>query len=223
MSRQAKHAAVVNLSMECNQYLSEHPKASVDAALKKVRAKIKKLKCDKWLFATAGERAIVVDRDEYELDQVALLDGCYVIKSDVSKGNAEAQTLHDRYCDLEKVERAFRTMKSAHLEMRPVYVRKEESTKGHAFVVMLALLIQRELESCWAELDMTVEEGIGELGSIHMEELHIGSTAIQTIPTPNLIEKELLEKAGIDLPSALPSRKANVHTKKKLPSERLQK
>jgi hypothetical protein len=146
-----------------------------------------------------------------------------VIKSDVSKANAEAQTLHDRYCDLEKVERAFRTMKSAHLEMRPVYVRKEESTKGHAFVVMLALLIQRELERCWAELDMTVEEGIGELGSIHMEEFHIGSTAIQNIPTPNLIEKELLEKAGIDLPSALPSRTPNVHTKKKLPSERLQK
>ena len=223
MNRQGKYGAVVNLSMGCNRYLSEHPKASVDAALKKVRAKIKKLKCDKWLSASAGERVLSVDRDEYGLDQAALLDGCYVIKSDVSKANAEAQTLHDRYCDLEKVERAFRTMKSAHLETRPVYVRKEESTKGHAFVVMLALLMQRELERCWAELDMTVEEGIEELGSIHMEELHIGSTAIQNIPTPNLIEKELLEKAGIDLPSALPSRTPNVHTKKKLPSERLQK
>jgi hypothetical protein len=223
MNRQAKYGAVVTLSMECNRYLSEHPKASVDAALKKVRAKIKKLKCDKWLSTSAGERVLSIDRDDYELDQAALLDGCYVIKSDVSKANAKAQTLHDRYCDLEKVERAFRTMKSAHLEMRPVYVRKEESTKGHAFVVMLALLIQRELERCWAELDMTVEEGIGELGSIHMEEIHIGNTTIQNIPTPNLIEKELLKKAGIDLPSALPSRTPNVHTKKKLPSERLQK
>jgi len=215
MTRQAKYAAVGKFSMECNKYLAEHPKASVDVALKKVRAKIKKLKCDKWLFATVGERSTVVDRDEYALEQVALLDGCYVIKSDVSKGNAEAQTLHDRYCDLEKVERAFRTMKSAHLEMRPVYVRKEESTKGHAFVVMLALLIQRELEGCWADLDMTVEEGIGELGSIHMEEVHIGSTRIQTIPTPNEIEKKLFENARIALPSVLPSRTPNVHTKKK--------
>jgi hypothetical protein len=195
----------------------------IPQALKKVRAKIKKLKCDKWLFAAAGERTTTVDRDEYALEEVGLLDGCYVIKSDVLKVNAEAQTLHDRHCDLEKVERAFRTMKSAHLEMRPVYVRKEECTKGHAFVVMLALLIQRELERCWAELDITVEEGIGELGSIHMEEVHIGGAGTQTIPTPNHIEKKLLNKAGIDLPSALPSRTPNVHTKKKLPSERLQK
>jgi len=223
MTRQAKYAAVGKFSMECNKYLAEHPKASIDAALKKVRAKIKKLKCDKWLFATAGERSTAVDRDECALEQVALLDGCYVIKSDVSRGNAKAQTLHDRYCDLEKVERAFRTMKSAHLEMRPVYVRKEESTKGHAFVVMLALLMQRELEGCWADLDMTVEEGIDELASIHMEDVHIGDICIQNIPTPNTIGKQLLENARITLPSVLPSRTVNVHTKKKLPPERIQK
>ena len=83
-----------------------------------------------------------------------MLDGCYVIKSNVPEGNAGAQTLHDRYCDLENVERAFRTMKTAHLEIRPVFVRKQESTRGHAFVVMLALLLQRELERCWAGLDI---------------------------------------------------------------------
>jgi Transposase DDE domain len=221
MTRQAKHAAVEKLSMECNKYLGDHCKASVDTALKKVRAKINKLKCDKWLFATAGQRAITIDKDEYGLEQIALLDGCYVIKSDVSKDKAETQTLHDRYCDLENVERAFRTMKSAHLEMRPVFARKEESTKGHAFVVMLALLLQRELEGCWAGLDITVEEAIDELASIHIEDVHIGSTCIQNIPTPNTIGCRLLEKAAITLPSVLPSRTANVHTKKKLPSERI--
>jgi hypothetical protein len=33
-------------------------------------------------------------------------------------------------------------MKTAHLEVRPVYVR----TKGHVFVVMLALLLTRSME-----------------------------------------------------------------------------
>ena len=222
MSRQAKHASVEKLSMERNKYLAEHRKASADAALKKVRAKIKKLKCEKWLFATDSQRAITIDKDNDALEQLALLDGCYVIKSDVPKEMAEALTLHERYCDLENVERAFRTMKSAHLEMRPVFVRKEQSTKGHAFVVMLALLLQRELEGCWANLDVTVKEGIDELASIPMEEIQIGGTCIQNIPTPNTIGKQLLEKAGITLPSVLPSRTANVHTKKKLPSERIQ-
>ena len=117
MSRQAKHASVEKLSMERNKYLAEHRKASADAALKKVRAKIKKLKCEKWLFATDSQRAITIDKDNDALEQLALLDGCYVIKSDVPKEMAEALTLHERYCDLENVERAFRTMKSVHLEM----------------------------------------------------------------------------------------------------------
>ncbi|MEN8246782.1 MAG: IS1634 family transposase [Thermodesulfobacteriota bacterium] len=223
MRRKAKHAAVEDICQDRNKYLAEHSRASTDVALKKVRSKIKKIKCDKWLCASARQRVITIAKDEAALDQVALLDGCYVIKSDVSKNDAKPQILHDRYCDLENVERAFRTMKSVHLEMRPVFVRKAKSTKGHAFVVMLALLLQRELERCWGSLDITVKECIDELGAIHMEDVHIGSTCIQNIPTPNKIGKQLLETARVILPSVFPSQTARVHTKKKLPSERIKK
>lgn len=223
MSRKSKHAAVEEFSAERNKYLANHRRASTDVALKKVRAKIKQLKCDKWLSATANQRVITIEKDEASLEQVALLDGCYVIKSDVSKDSAKTQVLHDRYCDLENVERAFRTMKTVHLEMRPVFVRKEDSTKGHAFVVMLALLLQRELEKCWVDLDITVEEGIDELAAIHMEDIHIGSTCIQNIPTPNEIGKKLLKTASVTLPSVFPKRTARVHTKKKLQPERNKK
>ena len=71
-----------------------------------------------------------MEKDDAALSSVSLLDGCYVIKSDVPQANADAQILHDRYCDLEKVERAIRTMKTTHLELRPVNVRKEKSTRG---------------------------------------------------------------------------------------------
>jgi transposase len=111
-------------------------------------------------------------------------------------------------------------MKSVHLEMRPVFVRKEGSTKGHAFVVMLALLLQREVEKCWANMDITVEEGIDELAAIHVQEVCVGNTRIQNIPIPNKIGKQLLEKAGVTLPAMLPLRKASVHTNKKLQTER---
>jgi len=104
--------------------------------------------------------------------------------------------------------------------MRPVFVRKEKSTRGHAFVVMLALLLQRELERCWNGIDITVKEGINELAAIHMEKIHIGDTNIQNIPEPNEIGKQLLKKAMVSLPSVLPSRTANVYTKKMLTSER---
>ena len=219
-SREEKLKAIKSIAVDRNKYLAGHSRASVEVALKKVKAKIRKLKCDKWLFATATERKISVAKDTQSLEKISLLDGCYVIKSDVAKDNADAQTLHNRYCDLENVERAFRTMKTTHLEMRPVFVRKESSTKGHVFVVMLALLLQRQLESYWKDLDITVEEGIDELASIHMEEIQLGDTRVQNIPNPNAIGKRLLNEASIKLPSVLPSRRANVHTKKKLQNER---
>ena len=219
-NRQSKFEAIEAMVRACNTYLAEHSRARVEAASKKIKAKIKKLKIENWLNTNAQQRVISIERDQSAFEQEALLDGCYVIKSDVSQSVAKTQTLHDRYCELENVERAFRTMKTAHLELRPVFVRKEKSTRGHVFVVMLALLLQRELECCWRELDITVEEGIDELAAIHLEEVRVGSTRIELIPTPNELGRQLLEKAHIALPSAFPSKTADVHTKKKLSSER---
>ena len=201
-------------------WLAEHPRANTSKARAKVTAKIVKLKADTWLTAKENDRVISVEKNEERLSEVALLDGCYVIKSDVPKDDADAQTLHDRYCDLEMVERAFRTMKTTHLEMRPVFVTKKTSTRGHAFVVMLALLLQRDLERCWVDMDITVEEGIDELSAIHMLEVKLGQATIQDIPKPTKLGKLLLDKAAVTLPTVLPKNTANVHTKKKLHSER---
>ena len=111
-------------------------------------------------------------------------------------------------------------MKTTHLDLRPVFVQKEKSTRGHVFVVMLALLLQRELEKNWMDLDITVKEGIGELASIRMQEVHLGTASVQNIPTPDKMGVQLLSKASVSLPSTLPSLKPNVHTKKKLQNER---
>lgn len=219
-NRESKLASILKIADERTRYLDGHPRAIVSKAVDKVVAKIKKLKVEKWLTATESDRVISVEKDEAALSQVSLLDGCYVIKSDVAKEDADAQALHDRYCDLEMVERSFRTMKTTHLDLRPVCVKKKSSTQGHVFVVMLALLLQRELERCWSELDTTVEEGIDELAAIHMQDVHLGGASIQDIPTPNKTGKQLLKNLGVQLPSVLPRREANVHTTKKLPSER---
>lgn len=222
-SRKSKLDSIVKTAEAQTLYLSKHPRAGASKALGKVVAKIEKLKAGKWLTAEEEDRVIIVAKKDGALSQVALLDGCYVVKSDVPKDDADAQILHDRYCDLEMVERAFRTMKTTHLELRPVFVKKKTSTQGHAFVVMLALLLQRELERCWVDMDITVEEGIDELASIHMQEVRLGNSTVQDIPSPTKLGRQLLVKAAVTLPTLLPKAKANVHTKKKLPSERKQK
>lgn len=222
-NRESKHLAIIETAEQWTKHLKEHPRAHPEKALEKVDAKIKKLGSQKWLVATETNRVICVEKDEETLSEVALLDGCYVIKSDVPKEDADAQTLHDRYRDLEMVERSFRTMKVSHLELRPVFVKKKVSTQGHVFVVMLALLLQRELERCIADMDITVEEGLSELSAIHMQEVQFGGVTIQNIPKPTKIGAELLKRAGIILPTVLPKNSAHVHTKKKLQSERKKK
>jgi hypothetical protein len=82
------------------------------------------------------------------------------------------------------------------------------------------LLVQRQLEQYWKELDVTAKEGIRELSSIHMQQIRLGNESIQNIPNPASLGEQLLESAQVDLPSVLPSKTANVYTKKKLPSER---
>ena len=222
-NRKSKLASILKTAEERTKYLAEHPGAITSKAVAKVTAKIKKLKAEKWLTAAEYDRVISVEKDEEALEQVSLLDGCYVIKSDVAKEDADAQSLHDRYCDLEMVERSFRTMKTSHLELRPIYVRKKTSTQGHVFIVMLALLLQRELERAIVDEDITVKEAIDELAAIHLQEIDLAGTKIQNIPKPTALGTKILKNAAITLPTALPKFTAKVHSKKKLPSERKQK
>ena len=65
-------------------------------------------------------------------------------KTDLPVEAADAETIHGRYKDLAKVERAFRTMKTGLLEVRPVYVRRADHTRAHVLVVMLAYLLTRD-------------------------------------------------------------------------------
>ena len=61
----------------------------------------------------------------------------------------------DRYKNLGDVEFAFRTMKTTIEEMRPIFVRNEQRTKGHVFVVMLAYMIVKYLSNEIENLEYT--------------------------------------------------------------------
>ncbi|GBD97335.1 MAG TPA: hypothetical protein ENG83_07690 [Nitrospirae bacterium] len=149
------------------------------------------------------------------------MDGCYVIKSDLSK-DIDKQVIHDRYKDLAEVEQAFRTCKTAMLEMRPWYVWSEKSTRGHALVVMLAYLIIRNLQQAWADFDLTVEEGLKQLSMLCSMELVIKDEgSCHQIPTPCRTSDELLKAVNVRLPKVLPHLGANVVSRKKLQSRRI--
>lgn len=219
-NRKDKLNRVKDLLSEKNSYLAEHSRAKVEVAKRKVEEKVKRLKIDKWAaIVTNGRTLQLVENKDAEM-QAAQLDGCYVIKTDLPVKVASAEIIHDRYKDLARVERAFRTFKSGHLEVRPTFVRTEASTRGHVFVVMLAYLLERELDKYWRRLEVTVAEGIDELSSLRGVEITIGGGTCQRVPEPTGVSKQLLDAANIKLPLALPSQKVHVATRKKLVSER---
>ena len=137
------------------------------------------------------------------------------------EGLVAAQVVHDRYKDLALVEQAFRTCKTAYLELRPWYLRTEASTRGHAVVVMLAHLIIRELRRAWGHLNRTVEEGIAQLTTLCALEIRVqGQEPFWRVPTPRGLSQRLLETVGVHLPDVLPQRKGPVVTRTKLPQRR---
>jgi len=202
-------------------YLQAHPRASADKARQRVPNRIAKLRVEAWLAADVRERTITLRREEDAYEEITRLDGCYVIKTDLPAAVADAQRVHDRYTDLAEVERAFRTCKTTHLEVRPVFVRTEASTRGHVLVVMLAYLVVRALRRAWAAFDCTAEEGLQQLATLSAMVIHgPGQAACQKIPTPREESQQLLAALDIPLPEVLPSRNVRVVTRKKMPDQR---
>ena len=154
------------------------------------------------------------------MEEEEKLDGCYVIKTDLSVETASKQTAHDRYKSLSEVEWAFRTMKTTLLHLRGIFVRKANRTRAHVFTIMLAYLIAYHLRRLWQEIEVTIEEGIDELSSLCATEVIIGDVHVQTVPAPREQGKLLLKRANVTLPDAIPCRKVNVFTRKKLVEER---
>ena len=220
-TREGKLARVKRLVDKRNLYLAEHRQARVETAVRAIEAEVERLRIGEWVKVVVDERALGVRVDEGVKEEVGRLDGCYVIKTDLPAEVATAETVHARYKDLTQVERAFRTFKSGGLEVRPAFVRREESTRGHVFVVMLAYLVERELERCWRGLETTVPEGIDELGSLRAVEIEAGGARCQKVPKATGLSDQLLEAADIHLPEMLPLRSVHVATRKKLVSRRL--
>ena len=119
------------------------------------------------------------------------------------------------------IEWAFRDSKTVQLEMRPVYLRNENRTRGHALVVMVAYLLTQALRQCWRDIDLTVQEGLDRLASFCVVEVIIGGRpSYNQVPTPRDDVRQLFEAAAVAIPAALPLAPARVATKQELPQRR---
>ena len=223
-SRQSKLDALNKQVAESNAYLAGHPRAAVATRLKALRKRIGKLKLSSWVQAeqVTSQRKVQLHLDALQREEEEKLDGCYVLKTDHMPEQVAKEVVHARYKDLALVEKAFRTSKTVELEMRPIHVRKEESTRGHALVVMLAYRLVQELALRWMDLDLTVGEGIKQLGTLCLTEVQsAGKVLCSSVPIPRPEVAELISRSGIALPMVIKRHGAKVATKKKLQNNRV--
>src|SRR6266705_708218 len=222
--RDTRHAKLATLQAQVakqNQYLTDHPRANAQGAVQKLVARAKTLRITDWVELTIEERTITLTVKTSAQQEAAKLDGCSVLKTDLTPQRAPKELVHDRYKDLASVEHAFRTCKTAHLEVRPIFLRREARTRAHALVVMLAYQIIRYLASCWSAFDVTVAEGLHALTTLCLVEVAPkNAPSYHCIPTPHDAIARLLHSADITLPKAFPLSGVRVSTRKKLQSER---
>lgn len=82
----------------------------------------------------------------------AALDGLYVVRTSVPAAQLEATEAVRSYKLLAGVERAFRSLKTVDLKVRPVHHRKADRVRAHVFLCMLAYHVEWHMRRALAPL-----------------------------------------------------------------------
>jgi transposase len=151
-----------------NEIVKNKKRCQPKSSLRVAQALLKKYRLSGWIEVRLTGRKVVWSQDASAREVEGQLDGCYVVESDLPVSVATTSQVHDRYVDLTKVERDFRVLKTGLLEIRPVFLRKAERTRGHAVVSLLALKLARELDRRVAPLGLTVDDAVERLKGVRL-------------------------------------------------------
>jgi transposase len=98
------------------------------------------------------ERSFAFQRRAQSIAAEAALDGLYVIRTSLPTTRMVAEDCVRHYKSLAQVERAFRTLKSVDLRIRPIHHRLADRVRAHIFVCMLAYYVEWYMREAWREL-----------------------------------------------------------------------
>ena len=91
-------------------------------------------------------------RNTEKIAAEARLDGIYIVRTSLDANALDAHRAVQAYKSLSRVERAFRYLKSARLQVRPVYVYSAERVRAHVFLCTLACHVEWHLRRRLAPL-----------------------------------------------------------------------
>jgi transposase len=109
-------------------------------------------KMGKHLQLTIEEDRFDWQRKAGSIEREAALDGIYVIRTSVPAKQLSSAQVVEKYKSLSTVERAFRSMKSVDLKVRPIYHHQPDRVKAHVFLCMLAYYVEWHMRRALAPL-----------------------------------------------------------------------
>jgi transposase len=113
---------------------------------------VNKYKVAKHFLLNIKESSFSYTLDEEKIAAEAALDGLYVIRTSLEAQRISAEEAVRSYKQLSRVERAFRSMKTMDLLVRPIHHRLADRVRAHLFLCMLAYYVQWHLVAAWREL-----------------------------------------------------------------------
>jgi transposase len=99
-----------------------------------------------------GEAAFSFQRKRDSIAAEAALDGVYIIRTSVPTAEMDAADCVRNYKALTSVERAFRSLKTIDLKVRPIHHRLADRVRAHIFLCMLAYYVEWHMREAWREL-----------------------------------------------------------------------
>jgi transposase len=82
----------------------------------------------------------------------AALDGLYIVRTSLPVEQMDAPSCVRSYKSLAHVERAFRSIKTIDLKVRPIHHRLSDRVRAHIFLCALAYYVEWHLREAWREL-----------------------------------------------------------------------
>lgn len=106
------------------------------------------------------------ERNPERIQRDAALDGIYVLRTSVCEQFLDSEQTVLAYKRLAVVERAFRSLKSVDLNVRPIYHRVPDRVRAHVFLAMLAYYVEWHMRQALAPVLFDDEQRGGSRPSV---------------------------------------------------------
>jgi hypothetical protein len=130
------------LDIQARVRRGKRPLRGQDKIALAVGAVVNHYKVAKHFAVTITDDDLTFERKNEQIDAEALLDGIYVLRTDLRPETLDATATVRAYKDLATVERAFRSLKTVDLEVRPIHHRRAQRVRAHVLLCMLAYYLE---------------------------------------------------------------------------------